>query len=271
MIMVIVAVALMILAPIFAQLIYFAVSRKREYLADASAAVYTRYPEGLASALEKISAAPQKLASASKATAPMYIINPLAREKNKAADATSTHPPISERVRILRSMTHADFEAYDASFRAVSGKKSGVMPKSVFAGAGLRVGRMAQDLRGPGEAGTVGMPGVAAPGAGAKAAVGMPGKDLAAVAAAAEAEARRAAGSEVDRAAAGRAPDRRQVRERAREVDDFFYREQGYQRLGCSCGAVLKIPPGFTAPRVSCPRCGRQHEMSAFGSFAKKG
>ena len=59
-----VAIVLMILAPILAQLIYFAVSRKREYLADASAAAFTRYPEGLASALEKISRAPARLASA---------------------------------------------------------------------------------------------------------------------------------------------------------------------------------------------------------------
>ncbi|GAI51703.1 unnamed protein product, partial [marine sediment metagenome] len=69
-----VAIVLMILAPIFAQLIYFAISRKREYLADASSALYTRYPEGLASALEKLAASPIQLKSANKATAPMYII-----------------------------------------------------------------------------------------------------------------------------------------------------------------------------------------------------
>ena len=94
----------MILAPILAQLIYFAVSRKREYLADASAASFTRYPEGLASALEKISRAPQQLGGATSATAPMYIINPLKRAGQMAANATSTHPPIDERIRILRAM-----------------------------------------------------------------------------------------------------------------------------------------------------------------------
>jgi heat shock protein HtpX len=66
-----VAIVLMILAPIMAQLIYFAVSRKREYLADASSALYTRYPEGLASALEKLGASTAQLKSANKATAPM--------------------------------------------------------------------------------------------------------------------------------------------------------------------------------------------------------
>jgi heat shock protein HtpX len=75
-IVLVVALALMILAPIFAYLIYFAISRKREYLADASAALYTRYPEGLASALEKLGASTGQLKSANQATAPMYIINP---------------------------------------------------------------------------------------------------------------------------------------------------------------------------------------------------
>jgi len=66
----------MILAPIFAQLLYFAISRRREYLADASGALYTRYPEGLASALEKIANEEHKVQAANQATAPMYIINP---------------------------------------------------------------------------------------------------------------------------------------------------------------------------------------------------
>ncbi|PID81285.1 peptidase M28 [bacterium DOLZORAL124_64_63] len=138
-IIMIVAIALMILAPIFAQLIYFAVSRKREYLADASAASFTRYPEGLASALEKISRAPGKLASANKATAPMYIINPLARDGRMAANGTSTHPPIQERVRILRSMAGSGFGDYERAYARVHGG-GGVLPKSALAGAGARQG-----------------------------------------------------------------------------------------------------------------------------------
>jgi len=138
-IMQIVAIVLMILAPIMAQLIYFAVSRKREYLADASAASFTRYPEGLASALEKISQAPSKLASANKATAPMYIINPLARQGKMAANGTSTHPPIDERVRILRAMNGSGFADYDQSYRETRGG-GGVIPKSAMDGAGAREG-----------------------------------------------------------------------------------------------------------------------------------
>ena len=61
---------------------------------------------------------------------------------------------------------------------------------------------------------------------------------------------------------------RGQTLDRAREVDDFFYRKDQYQRLECPCGAVLKIPPGFTSTQLECPHCGTVHQTSAFGSFA---
>jgi heat shock protein HtpX len=126
-IILIVALVFMILAPIFAQLIYFAISRKREYLADASSALYTRYPEGLASALEKLAASTEQPKSANQATAPMYIINPFRKKGLKASDLTSTHPPISERIRILRAMAGASFNNYDQAYRQVHGGR-GVMP-----------------------------------------------------------------------------------------------------------------------------------------------
>ena len=126
-IVLIVALVFIILAPIFAQLIYFAISRKREYLADASSALYTRYPEGLASALEKLAASTEQLRSANQATAPMYIINPFRKRGFKASDLTSTHPPISERIRILRAMAGASFNNYDQAYRQVHGGR-GVIP-----------------------------------------------------------------------------------------------------------------------------------------------
>jgi heat shock protein HtpX len=126
-IVLIVALVFIILAPIFAQLIYFAVSRRREYLADASGALYTRYPEGLASALEKLAASTEPLKSANQATAPMYIINPFRKRGLKASDLTSTHPPISERIRILRAMAGASFNNYDQAYRQVRGGK-GIIP-----------------------------------------------------------------------------------------------------------------------------------------------
>ena len=132
-IILVVALVFMILAPIMAQLIYFAISRKREYLADASAALYTRYPEGLASALEKLGASTGQLKSANQATAPMYIINPFRKKGMKASDLTSTHPPISERIRILRAMAGASFNDYDQAYRQVHRGGKGVVPAANIA------------------------------------------------------------------------------------------------------------------------------------------
>ena len=130
-IIMIVAIVLMILAPIIAQIIYFSVSRKREYLADASAAQFTRYPEALASALEKISSRPQKLKNVSKVVAPSYIVNPMMAAKGKKAKANlfSTHPPAAERIRILRNMGgSAGLQSYDEAYKGVTGKPVGVVP-----------------------------------------------------------------------------------------------------------------------------------------------
>jgi heat shock protein HtpX len=138
-IILIVGIAFIILAPIIARLLYFAMSRKREYLADASSALYTRYPEGLASALEKISSSTSVLKSANRVTAPMYIVNPLHKPGLKASDLTSTHPPTSERIRILRSMgSSASFADYNRVYSQVHKGGGGVIPQSALAGvAGL--------------------------------------------------------------------------------------------------------------------------------------
>ncbi len=136
-----VAIVLMILAPIMAQLIYFAISRKREYLADASSALYTRYPEGLASALEKLATSTNQLKSANQATAPMYTVNPFRQEGRAATDLTSTHPPISERIRILRAMAGASYADYEQVYQKVHGAKKGIIPASALSlshPAGLR-------------------------------------------------------------------------------------------------------------------------------------
>jgi len=212
-IMMVVAIALMILAPIMARMVYFAVSRKREYLADASAATFTRYPDGLARALEKISTAqPSKLRGVSRATAPMYIVNPLdaSQQKRDAASLTATHPPIAERVRILREMSGPALADYDATYARVTGRK-GVVPTTAIdadphAGAGLRV-------RGEGW------------------------RD----------------GSEAE------TPDA--ARDRARDVDDFFYAKDGWGRIECDCGAVLKTPPGLGVSTIRCSRCRRRHDV----------
>jgi heat shock protein HtpX len=106
-IMTIAAIILSILAPIFAYLMQFAISRKREFLADANGALLTRYPEGLASALEKISADQEPLEVANRATAHLYIASPFKSDtKNTSwlAKAFMTHPPVAERIAALRGM-----------------------------------------------------------------------------------------------------------------------------------------------------------------------
>jgi heat shock protein HtpX len=133
-ILLIVAIVVAILAPIVTQLLYFALSRKREYLADAGAVRLTRYPEGLASALKKIphDRAPQ-LASANKVTAPMFIVNPFKKAGQwNLSDLTSTHPPISERIRILRNISQgASLKDYSDAFVNVTKSKT-VMPASAL-------------------------------------------------------------------------------------------------------------------------------------------
>ena len=110
-----------ILAPLLARLLYFACSRRREYLADASAARFTRYPAGLASALEKISGHYTSRRETSRVLAPLYIINPM--EALAAMGLFSTHPPVDKRVEILRSMGGgAGFADYEKSFAKATGK-----------------------------------------------------------------------------------------------------------------------------------------------------
>lgn len=103
-VMILVGLILAILSPILARLIYFAISRQREYLADASGAMLTRYPEGLARALLKISTDPHRLRSASRATAGLFIVNPFKRAGAVVATLFSTHPPIEKRIEALNNM-----------------------------------------------------------------------------------------------------------------------------------------------------------------------
>ncbi|MDF1497958.1 MAG: M48 family metallopeptidase [Patescibacteria group bacterium] len=99
---VIVAILLSILAPLFAMLIQLAISRKREFLADADGALLTRYPDGLASALQKISGDSEKLEVANRATAHLYIANPF--KGKKVNKMFMTHPPMEERISALMGM-----------------------------------------------------------------------------------------------------------------------------------------------------------------------
>ena len=103
-IMIVIAIVFAILAPLFARLLQLSISRQREYLADASAVRLTRNPKGLADALQKISGDREVLEAANRATAHLYIVNPVKGFEKRAKGLFSTHPPIEERIQILRFM-----------------------------------------------------------------------------------------------------------------------------------------------------------------------
>jgi heat shock protein HtpX len=100
-ILAVLGIILVILSPIFAQLIQLAISRKREFLADASGVLLTRYPEGLASALQKISGANIPLHNANQATAHLFISNPFGSAGKKVSSLFSTHPPVEQRIKAI--------------------------------------------------------------------------------------------------------------------------------------------------------------------------
>ena len=100
-ILMVIGIIFIILSPVIAKLIQLAISRKREFLADASGALLTRYPDGLASALQKISAANIPMKNPNTATAHLYILNPFGGTGKKFMNLFSTHPPVEERIKAL--------------------------------------------------------------------------------------------------------------------------------------------------------------------------
>ncbi len=93
------------IAPILAQIIQLAVSRQREYLADATAVELTRYPEGLANALRKIDGDPDMLQTANRGTAHLFIANPIKKFEERGESMWASHPPIADRIRRLEALT----------------------------------------------------------------------------------------------------------------------------------------------------------------------
>ena len=104
-VMMVVAIALAILAPIFGRMVQLAISRQREFLADASSVELTRNPVGLERALVRIAADPEPLEVANRATQHLYVVNPIKKLDESSRGLFSTHPPIVERVNRLRSLT----------------------------------------------------------------------------------------------------------------------------------------------------------------------
>jgi heat shock protein HtpX len=143
--MAILALVMALLAPLLAQLLYFACSRRREYLADASSAQFTRYPEGLASALVKIregvAAAPAREDThRSRVLAPMYIVNPVSAAGG-GSGLFGTHPPVEDRIRVLRSLTgDCSLAAYEAAYRSTHGGQGAGLGVVAAAPVAIRAG-----------------------------------------------------------------------------------------------------------------------------------
>jgi heat shock protein HtpX len=105
-VIIILAVLLAMIAPLLAQIIQFAVSRQREYLADATAVELTRYPQGLANALRKLQGDAAVLKSANRGTAHLFIANPIKKFQEKADSAFASHPPLKDRIARLEALVH---------------------------------------------------------------------------------------------------------------------------------------------------------------------
>ena len=280
-IMLLVALLLAVLAPIVAQILYFACSRRREYLADASSARFTRYPDGLASALEKISGSARRVTTKkekfNRALAPMFIINPL--QAIGGVGLFSTHPPTVERMRVLRSMGRgAAYADYEAAFANVTGAHllggrtlAGSHPVSVRDPSpepekdDVEKAREAVDilhrLNGllflscvcglkmkvpPSYKGDH----VKCPRCGRVHAI--PTGALAAASVAAAGELGEAASDDVagEGEGAGEEPPR-VFRSRPGQWDSFR----------CACGETIQLSPSFSAPQVRCPHCGRETKV----------
>lgn len=273
-VLLILALLLAILAPILAHMLYYALSRKREYLADASAVRLTRYPEGLASALEKISRTGKKLESANKITAPMYISNPMAGDRRELSNWSSTHPPIRERIKILRNMSHGvNFADYQKTYESVVGKSAALIPASSLEDRediSIRQGTAEkpvkqlkkQDSRGVGDLmRAVNNYAFLACACGLKMKVPpdfkqsqiscprcgrvneLPLAELAAAAAV------------LDRTAS---PGKKTDKPQDRKTLTYTRKGRGWESFSCTCGHLQQISPTFTAPEVECDRCGRK-------------
>jgi heat shock protein HtpX len=254
---IILAILAVILAPLFARLLYLACSRRREYLADACGARYTRYPEGLASALEKISGGLGRGMAAdesvNKVLAPLYIVNPM--QAFIAAALFSTHPPTEDRVRILRGMAGAGYSAYEEAYRRMHGGRDHCIgartlqvaePVSIRAGSPdaesdedrskrrqdveVLVGRINDLLILSCPCGV----GIRVPPTFGRPAILCP--------------------------RCGRSNDLPAARASMNPQQPMTYRRrgEGWESFKCECGAATQLSPKFAASSVTCVKCGRK-------------
>ncbi|HEU4339823.1 MAG TPA: M48 family metallopeptidase [Planctomycetota bacterium] len=254
-----IALLAVILAPLFARLLYLACSRRREYLADACGARFTRYPEGLASALEKISGsfgrrmAEDESTTANKVLAPMYIVNPM--QAFIAAALFSTHPPTEDRVKILRGMAGAGYSAYEEAYRRMHGGKDrciGARTLTVAEALSIRA-PSPESESGPDRVGHLRE---------VEALVGRL-NELLMLACACGVNIRVPGdfkGPAVKCPRCGRTNDLPAAHTAPTADAPMTYqrRGRGWESFKCECGAATQLSPTFAAPAVTCSKCGRK-------------
>jgi heat shock protein HtpX len=253
-ILLVIALLLAILGPLLARLLYFACSRKREYLADASAAQFTRYPEGLASALEKIAQAAEPPAFTNKANVPMFIVNPLAAMA-ESSSVFSTHPATGERIRILRTMAGAALADYEAAYRQARGggligaqslQSSPAQAKRDASDEGPVLGR--SDARATVRRNAGYVPVRCTCGLEIGVPPGYEQKEVRCV---------RCGSVWPVPAAQPAAPSSQDVAEPLR----YTRQRAGWESFRCACGRSVLLSPAFGAFSVRCGGCGRQIEV----------
>lgn len=255
-IVVLAAILLSALAPLLARLIYFACSRRREYLADASSARFTRYPEGLASALEKMGAFYRRgRGTPHRVLAPLYIVNPMTALA--ATGLLSTHPPTEERILILRSMGGGvGYVDYETAFRKIlGGSVIGTRTLSVE-GASLPARRPHPEALSP----------VGRPDDPARLALELAGRSRGLVLTTCPC----GVGIQVppalgrDTVRCPRCGNENAV-PRAREAAspgeaplEYRRRGAGWESFRCPCGHAVHLSPAFAAPIARCSACDRK-------------
>lgn len=244
-----------ILAPILARLLYFACSRRREYLADASAARFTRYPAGLASALEKISGHYTSRRETSRVLAPLYIVNPM--EALAAMGLFSTHPPVAKRIEILRSMGGgAGFADYEKAFEKATGKHA-IGARSLA--ADTPVAARAPDARQDTRAEKVDR---------AKQAADLVGRLalMVSMTCPCGVSIRLPEGVKRDAVPCPRCGTSNRVPTAAAppSSDTLRFQRQGsgWQSFRCSCGRSVHLSPAFTGSQATCEGCKRTIEIA---------
>jgi heat shock protein HtpX len=266
-IILVVGLVFAILGPLMAQLLYFACSRKREYLADACSAQFTRYPEGLASALEKIAQSNDKLTFVSKATAPMFIVNPLSAGGDEPDSVFASHPPTRERIRILRGMAGASYADYEAAYRRANG--NGLIGPLSLQGSPHESTRAASS-EGPIETRqnlrdlSYWQYGYLKVRCHCGLEITVPeGYERDTINCIRCGTALHLPTAQEVGAAAKATRDREAARDTGASELQYVRQGRGWESIRCQCGRTVQISPAFRAPQIRCLNCGRFIEVLA--------